>query len=264
MRVISLVTLSLLGDYSKQAPAYDCTRSASPSVLRPLRAALEGSPGPQLADIGGGTGNYSVALREDGWVPTVIDRSQQMLTFAASKGLQTLLADAQSLPLASESFDGAMLISMLHHIEDQAKGLTEATRILRPEGRLAVMAFTREDVSDLWCFDYFPSAWPWMRDTHPPLQQLLGLLPGARRLPIRYEDLQDASMAALLGHPELLLEHSWRSKTSFFERLARDHPDELEAGLARLALDVQKRQAPTAPGGASMIAWRKPGGVYQR
>jgi hypothetical protein len=45
-----------LGDYSKQARAYDTTRGASPSVLAPLRDALAGAPGTALLDIGGGTG----------------------------------------------------------------------------------------------------------------------------------------------------------------------------------------------------------------
>jgi ubiquinone/menaquinone biosynthesis C-methylase UbiE len=55
--------VSLPPDYSRQAERYDETRSASPSVLRPLRQALEGASGRRLADIGGGTGNYALALK---------------------------------------------------------------------------------------------------------------------------------------------------------------------------------------------------------
>src|ERR1700730_1009515 len=99
-----------------QARAYDSTRAASPSVLAPLRVALAGAPGPSLADIGGGTGNYALALRDDGWQPIVIDRSPEMLAQAADKGLPTVRADARALPFAGESFDAAMLVSMLHHL----------------------------------------------------------------------------------------------------------------------------------------------------
>ena len=59
--------------YDRQAESYDTTRGASPSVLGPLRDALAGAPGRELVDIGGGTGNYAQALREDGWDPVVID-----------------------------------------------------------------------------------------------------------------------------------------------------------------------------------------------
>jgi ubiquinone/menaquinone biosynthesis C-methylase UbiE len=57
-----------------------------------LDAALAGAPGTLLADIGGGTGNYALALERDGWEPVVIDRSPEMLAFAARKGLRTIAA----------------------------------------------------------------------------------------------------------------------------------------------------------------------------
>ena len=87
-------------------------------MLGPLRRALAGAPGRRLADIGGGTGNYSRALRDEGWDPLVIDREPAMLARAAAKGLETLEADAQRLPLPDASVDAAMLVSMLHHVED--------------------------------------------------------------------------------------------------------------------------------------------------
>lgn len=106
----------LLPDYSRQAASYDLTRGASPSVLGPLRRALASALGRALADVGGGTGNYAVALAEEGWQPLVVDRSPEMLARAAAKGLATLAGDAIALALPDESFDAAMLVSMLHHV----------------------------------------------------------------------------------------------------------------------------------------------------
>jgi ubiquinone/menaquinone biosynthesis C-methylase UbiE len=151
-------------------------------VLAPLRDALAGAPGPRLADIGGGTGNYALALKASGYEPVVIDRSAEMLAHAAAKGLETVTADAQRLPFQAASFDAAMLVSMLHHVERRSQALSEARRVLRARGRLAVMLFTREDIADAWCLDYFPSSRPWMNETHPPLDEVLSELPGARRI----------------------------------------------------------------------------------
>jgi len=252
--------MGLLSDYSRQALAYDTTRGASPSVLAPLRRALAGAPGPQLADIGGGTGNYALALAGEGWQPTVIDRSVQMLAQASAKGLETVRANATRLPFADTSFDAAMLVSMLHHIDDPAQALAEAKRVLRPGGRLALMVFTREDIADAWCLDYFPSSRPWMHETHMPVAQLLAELPGARRLPVVYEDLQDGSMAAMLSHPQLILESERRAQTSFFERMRRDHADGLRRGLERLERELRADDgsAPAQPGHASVVSWVKP------
>ena len=250
-------SVSLLRDYSRQAQTYDETRSASPSVLGPLRQALAGAAGPRLADIGGGTGNYARALRAEGWDPVVIDRQPEMLARAAEKGLETIEADARRLPLADASVDAAMLVSMLHHVEEPPAALAEARRILRPGGRLALMVFTREDLADLWLSDYFPSTRAWMFESHPTLGELLAMLPGARRIEVVFRDLEDASLAALAAYPERLADPAWHRQTSYFERLERDHPDELAAGLTRLRGEVAAGTAPRRPGLASVLAWAK-------
>jgi len=250
--------MGLLANYANQARAYDKTRGASPSVLAPLREALAGAPGRTLLDIGGGTGNYSQALAAEGWRPLVLDRSPEMLAHAEAKGLATMRAEATALPFMAESFDAAMLVAMIHHVDSPAEALSEARRILRPGGRLALMAFTREDMESLWCMDYFPSSCEWMRQTHLPLAQLLEWVPGATCAAVAYEDLVDGSMAALLGQPELLLDAARRSQTSFFERMERDHPEDLNSGLLRIAEEVREGRAPRHPGGATVLSWGKP------
>lgn len=246
----------LLPDYGNQAKTYDQTRSASPSVLGPLRDALDGAPGPRLLDVGGGTGNYAAALRDEGWDPVVCDRSPDMLARAAAKGLETVPADAQELPFADASFDAVMCVSMLHHVDDPPRALAEQRRVLRPGGRGALMAYTREDIEHAWYHDYFPSTRAWMDASHPRLEDLLALLPAARRIEVVFRDLEDASLAALSAFPEKVLDAGWRHQTSYFERVARDHPDELTAGLERLRADIESGNAPRGHGTATVLAWR--------
>jgi SAM-dependent methyltransferase len=251
--------MSLLPDYSRQAERYDERRSASPSVLRPLLEALAGSSGRRLADICGGTGNYSLALRQEGWAPVVIDRSPEMLARAAAKGLETVQADAQRLPFDDGEFDAGMLISMLHHVEDRRAALAEARRIVRPGGRLVLMGFTREDSTTLWILDYFPSSRAWMDATHPPLAAFLDELPGASAISLDFGDLKDANLAALSTRPERLIEAAERGDTSYFERMRRDHPEELRAGLARIKEDLVSGRIPRHSGTATLLTWTKPG-----
>ena len=249
--------MGLLPDYSRQAERYDETRSASPSVLRPLSEVLAGAAGRRLADIGGGTGNYALALKREGWEPVVVDRSAAMLTRAAAKGLETVEADAQRLPFEDLTFDAAMMISMLHHVEDRAAALAEARRILRPGGRLALVGYTGEDAATLWILDYFPSSRRWMHETHPPRAAILEELPGATLLTLEFEDMHDASLAALSADPELVLEAAGQARTSYFERMGRDHPDELRVGLARLKHDIAAGRAPRRAGTATLLSWTK-------
>lgn len=247
----------LLPDYGNQARRYDETRGASPSVLGPLRDALAGSTGRRLLDVGGGTGNYAAALREDGWVPLVCDRSPEMLARAAAKGLETLEADAQHLPFDDASFDAVMCVSMLHHVDDPSRALAEQRRVLRPGGRGVLMAFAREDIEHAWYHDYFPSTRAWMDASHPRVADLMAWLPEGRRTELVFRDLEDASLAALSAFPDKVLDPAWRSQTSYFERLARDHPDELASGLERLRADIEAGHPPSGQGTATVLAWTR-------
>lgn len=247
----------MLPDYSRQAERYDETRGASPSVLRALREALSGAPGRRLADVGGGTGNYAAALRQEGWDPVVIDRSPAMLARAAAKGLEIVEADAQELPFDDQSFDAVTMISMLHHVENRSRALAEARRLLRPGGRLVLKGFTAEDSDSLWILDYFPCSRPWMDATHPPRRWLQSELPEARFSPLELTDMEDASLAALSADPERVLEAAGRGDTSYFERLQRDHPEKFRDGLARLRDDIAADRARRRAGTATIVSWTK-------
>ena len=82
-------------------------------------------------------------------------------------------------------------------------------------------------------------------------------LPGARLLDFEFEDMEDASLAALSADPERVLEAGENGATSFFERMQRDHPDELRAGLARLREDIAAGRAPRRAGTATVLSWTK-------
>lgn len=236
-------------------------------MLRALLHALEGAPGPRLIDIGGGTGNYALALREQGFSPTVVDIAEAMLARAKAKGLKTVRADATALPFQDETFDAAILVSMLHHVPEWQTTLREAARVLTPAARLAAMGFTRENVEHVgWIGEYFPSAESWMLAQHPTAREALDVLPAARVVPFSFEDVEDGSIGALQRRPELLLDADVRRQTSYFERLADSEPDELEIGLARLRADLAAGRRPDFEraeqraryGDAVVMAWRKP------
>lgn len=242
-------------DYAHQARSYDDTRGASPSVLRPLRAALAAAPGARLLDLGGGTGNYARALREDGFEPLVGDLSQAMLERSRGKGLAAERLDVTSLPFADGEWDAVTMISMLHLVPDWRAALAEATRVLRPGGVLVLQVFLREHLEVHWVFGYFPRSALWVWPEHQTAGELRAALPGLGLTPYRYEDLEDGSLAAMCREPALLLDPDRRSQTSFFERLERDDPDELASGLERLERDLAAARDPTQAAAAARERW---------
>lgn len=260
--------MSTRHDYSRQALTYDTTRAASPSVLGPVLEGLAGAPGPRLLDVGGGTGNYAVALRDHGFEPTVLDLNEAMLERAATKGLPTVHGDAATLPFGDESWDAVVLISMLHHVPDWRAAIEEAKRVLVAGGRLVMMGWAREHVEQVtWLHAYFPTARAWMSEHHIPFAEALAPMPGARLIPFEFTDTVDASVGALQRFPELLVDPDIHRQTSYFERLADTAPDELAAGLARLEADLRAGVRPDDSvaaarariGDACVVSWAKPG-----
>jgi ubiquinone/menaquinone biosynthesis C-methylase UbiE len=120
-----------------------------PGITRErLRGILEPSPGERVLEIGPGTGYYTLDLAE--WVGAegavdIFDLQQEMLDHtirrARERGLWNVSptqGDAQKLPYDDDSFDAAILVTVLGEIPDQDAALGEIERVLRPGGRLIV------------------------------------------------------------------------------------------------------------------------------
>lgn len=67
-----------------------------------------------------------------------LDLAEPMCHIARSKGMPTLCADACSLPVASGSVDGVLSSLCVQWIDEPSMFLSEAFRILKPGGFLAV------------------------------------------------------------------------------------------------------------------------------
>ena len=115
---------------------------------RRLHEALGPEPGERVLEVGPGTGYYTLELAE--WVGStgeveIFDIQQEMLDHtmerARERGISNVRptrGDARSLPYEDDSFDAAILITVLGEIPDQDGALRELNRVLKPGGRLIV------------------------------------------------------------------------------------------------------------------------------
>ncbi len=100
----------------------------------------------KIIDIGCGTGEFSEFFPKESYIG--IDLDKKYITYAQEKYKKDFKqADALHLPFVDHFFDRAIIVGMLHHLDDtQAIGaLKEAKRVLKKGGRLLVMEDTKTD-----------------------------------------------------------------------------------------------------------------------
>ncbi len=228
-------------DYNAWATKYDDTRGVSPSVLPPLLAALGPANDRRLLEIGGGTGNYALALASAGFYVAHSDPSHGMVQRAATKLGGTLghvIADGQALPFADGSFDCAVAIKVINHVPDRPAFARESLRVLGT-GPFVMLHATRESIEANWVSHYAPSLLTLER--FQPEAETVEILRGAgyARVEvghIRYSDIADGSALALKHSPETFLTDEHIMNTSLFSRMA---DGEREAALAAIRRDYR-------------------------
>ncbi|MGE3620276.1 MAG: ubiquinone/menaquinone biosynthesis methyltransferase [Acidimicrobiia bacterium] len=101
-------------------------------------AALGLAPGSRVADLACGTGDLCRDLARAGLRPVGFDLSYGMLAAARSPG-PLAQADALRLPVPDGSVDGATCGFALRNLESLPPFFAELARVVRPEGRIALL-----------------------------------------------------------------------------------------------------------------------------
>ena len=121
---------------------------ADEAVEDAICAALSDKPFRSLLDLGTGTGRMLEMFGPDIERGLGLDLSLDMLLLARDRleraGLRNCSVrqgDIYDLPLANDSFDVVIVHQVLHFLDDGARAIREAARVLRPGGRLLVVDF---------------------------------------------------------------------------------------------------------------------------
>jgi ubiquinone/menaquinone biosynthesis C-methylase UbiE len=100
--------------------------------------AHESARPPDVLDIGCGSGYGTAALAEYASSATGIDLASEAIDYARAHydrpGLTYLTGSATDLPFPAASFDLITAFEVIEHLNDPAKLLAEARRVLRPDG----------------------------------------------------------------------------------------------------------------------------------
>lgn len=115
--------------------------------------------GRRVLDIGCGTGTLAGALAaRHGCRCWAVDPSSEMLAVARSKhlsGVELTLGHAEELPFEDQSFERAVMLSVVHHL-DRRPSFAEVCRVLAPGGRLVIANADPDGLGDRWLMVLFP------------------------------------------------------------------------------------------------------------
>ncbi|WP_410633253.1 class I SAM-dependent methyltransferase [Amycolatopsis sp. cmx-4-83] len=123
--------------FGTDAERYDRARPPYPEEL--VTAVRAAGPGPDLLDVGCGTGIEARQFAAAGCRVLGVDPDARMAAFARSKGTDVEVATFEDWDPAGRTFD-AVVAGQAWHWVDPVTGPAKAARVLRPGGLLAVFA----------------------------------------------------------------------------------------------------------------------------
>jgi demethylmenaquinone methyltransferase / 2-methoxy-6-polyprenyl-1,4-benzoquinol methylase len=121
---------------------------------RAIRIISESHKNPSILDVATGTGDLAIAaLKLNPSKITGIDISKNMLDIGREKirkkgltsKIEMILADSESIPFTDNVFDVVMVAFGVRNFADPLKGLSEMIRVLRSDGIIMVLEFSKPD-----------------------------------------------------------------------------------------------------------------------
>ena len=144
--------------YNQIGKTYDTTRQADPEIVSRLIQHLKPSKSGQYLDVGCGSGNYTQAIFNEGFLVSGVDISEEMLEKAKKKNnnIEWFLGDARKLPFPDSTFDGATCVLATHHIKDIETAFKEIFRVMK-SGNFVIFTSFPEQEETSWLKEYFPN-----------------------------------------------------------------------------------------------------------
>jgi ArsR family transcriptional regulator len=137
--------------FSRLAPEWDRIRSLhAPEAVVEAAAldALGQKPIRNLVDLGTGTGRMLQLLAPRAARTVGLDASHAMLSVARAnlekaglRGIELRQGDIYAPPFTRDTFDLVIIHQVLHYLDDPARAIREAARLVAPGGRILVVDF---------------------------------------------------------------------------------------------------------------------------
>jgi SAM-dependent methyltransferase len=132
--------------FSGHAGSYAEARPGYPDAL--VARIVAGSPGPDVLDVGCGTGIAARQFQAAGCEVLGVEPDARMAEFARDRGLPVEVATFEAWEPAGRAFDAVIAAQSWHWVDPEA-GALKAAQVLRPGGRLAIFGHVFEPPAEV-------------------------------------------------------------------------------------------------------------------
>jgi SAM-dependent methyltransferase len=132
--------------FGTDAQRYDQARPGYPDAL--VARIVAGSPGPEVLDVGCGTGIAARQFQAAGCAVLGVEPDARMAEVARAAGLPVEVTTFEAWAPAGRTFD-AVIAAQSWHWVDPVVGPVKAARVLRPDGRLAIFGHVFEPPAEV-------------------------------------------------------------------------------------------------------------------
>lgn len=139
--------------WSSRADNYgDATARATLQTIPKLLDHARLFPSAKVLDAGCGPGYVAAGAKLLGADVEGIDFSAGMIEQAKTQfpGIEFSIADVEDLPMRDETFDAVLCNIVLFHVTDPERGMSEARRVLKPDGRFVFSQWLGPDRSECY------------------------------------------------------------------------------------------------------------------
>ena len=194
-----------------------------------------------VLEVGSGTGRWAILLAEKHQV-VGMDPAAAMLAKGRSKEgsdrVDWVRAGAPRLPFADESFDRAIFVLVLQHIDSIEETFRETFRVLRPGGRIVIRTCAHDYIRCYQLGDLFPGYRDIELAAFPETGKLKETL--AR---MGFSEVSSEDVSQTVTHPSG--EYIDKVRNRFISTLDRIGEENFQTGLARLLEHLKGKESIT-------------------
>jgi ubiquinone/menaquinone biosynthesis C-methylase UbiE len=227
---------------------YNSSRKADEYLSDKIRHLLSLKIDHNYIDVGCGTGNYTIALNNNGGVFTGIDPSIEMLDVARqnSSSIEWRIGTAEMIPFEDGCFDGGIATLTIHHWENIGTSFQEISRVLKSNGRFVIFSSLPKQMKGYWLNHYFPELMMNSIKNMPSMDEIefAASNAGLKVLSTENYEIQESLVDKFLYsgklRPDLYLDENFRNGISSFS--VNKNQLEITEGLKKLANDINSNK----------------------